>query len=158
MGIDDDFPNALYKAMVASGVDVPEQGRLLVTIADRDKDEALEIVRGFAEIGFTLFATKGTARFLKDHGVKAQSVKKIREGHPNILDLVSGHGVDLVVNTLSPERTQEREGARIRRASVERNIPCLTSLDTARALLMALSKRRDGGAPMCQPIDRYLSA
>jgi len=144
MGVDPDYSKALYKAMIASGVEIPTGGTLIATIADRDKDEAGDLIREFAGLGFRIYATGGTHKYLENMGVSATPVKKISEGGPNIIDLIRSGEIDLVVNTLSPERNPEREGARIRRASVELNIPCLTSLDTARALLLALSSRREG--------------
>jgi carbamoyl-phosphate synthase large subunit len=144
MGVDPDYSKALYKAMVAAGVEVPTRGALIATIADRDKQEAGELIRSFAELGFRIYATGGTHRHLRQIGVAATPVKKISEGSPNIVDLIRSGEVHLVLNTLSPEKNPEREGARIRRASVELAIPCLTSLDTARALLLALSSRREG--------------
>jgi carbamoyl-phosphate synthase large subunit len=155
MGIDPDYSKALYKAMVASGVGVPSRGTLIATIADRDKEDASELIREFTELGFRVYATAGTQRHLERAGVTATPVKKISEGSPNIIDLVRSGEIDLVLNTLSPERNPEREGARIRRASVELNIPCLTSLDTARALLLALSSRKEGEEFPLVPINEF---
>jgi carbamoyl-phosphate synthase large subunit len=157
MGIDTDYPTALYKAMVASGVEVPSSGGLIATIADRDKEEAGELIRDFAELGFRIYATAGTQVYLSKIGVESRLVRKIHEGSPNIADLVRSGEIHLVLNTLSPERNPEREGARIRRASVEHAIPCLTSLDTARALLFALSSRRGRGEFTLLPIHEYVS-
>ena len=157
MGVDPDYPTALYKAMVASGVEVPERGALIATIADRDKEEAGELIREFAELGFRIYATGGTQAHLQKIGVESTPVKKIHEGSPDITDLVRSGEIHLVINTLSPERNPEREGARIRRASVEHAIPCLTSLDTARALLFALSGRRGKGEVTALPIQDYVA-
>ncbi len=156
MGIDRDYSKALYKAMIASGIEMPEGGTLIVTVADRDKEEAGELVRQFAELGFRIHATRGTQEHLEKIGVAATPVKKISEGSPNIIDLVRSGEIDLVLNTLSPEKNPEREGARIRRASVEHSIPCLTSLDTARALLLALTSRQGGGDFDLLPIQEYV--
>ena len=93
LGIDTDFSRALYKAMVASGIDVPAGGKgaaLLVTLADGDKDEALPIIQDFASLGFQLYATTGTARFLEAHGLTVTAAKKISEGTPNLLGLDPG--------------------------------------------------------------------
>ncbi|HOF89567.1 MAG TPA: carbamoyl-phosphate synthase large subunit [Armatimonadota bacterium] len=144
MGVDPSYPHALYKAMVGSHIDVPLRGSMIATIAERDKPRALPIIRRFRELGFKVYATRGTALFLIQHGVDAQSVAKISQGSPHLLDLIREEKIDLLLNTLSPEKTVEQEGARIRRASVEHNIPCLTSLDTAEALLLALEARRAG--------------
>jgi len=156
MGIDVDYSKALYKAMVAAGVGVPSGGTLIATIADRDKEEAGELIRELAELGFRVYATRGTQQYLEKIGVAATPVKKISEGSPNIIDLVRSGEIHLVLNTLSPERNPEREGARIRRASVEHSIPCLTSLDTARALLFALTSQRKTGELTSLPIQEYV--
>jgi carbamoyl-phosphate synthase large subunit len=162
MGTDLDYPRALYKAMVAAGVDVPAKGSLIATIADADKEEALPVIRRFADLGFKIWATEGTARFLNDMGVEATRVNKIHQGENNLVDLIHDGKVDLLLNTISKDRQTEREAALIRRASVEHGIPCLTSLDTAQALLTALGSRDDasgsGNRPHCLPIDEYLKA
>jgi carbamoyl-phosphate synthase large subunit len=156
MGIDDDFAPALYKAMVASGYDVPRQGAILVTIADRDKAEAASIIKGFAEMGYRIYATEGTAKYLNSVGVAAVPVKKIEDGHPNVLDLVMNKDVVLLINTPTGGRRPHRDGMMIRRASVEHGVPCLTSLDTARALLLALTARRGENHFQSQAIQDYL--
>jgi carbamoyl-phosphate synthase large subunit len=160
MGIDRDYPRALYKAMVAAGIDVPAKGSLIATVADADKDEALPVIRRFADLGFKIYATEGTARFLNDMGVEATRVNKIHQGDANLVELIQDGKVDLLLNTISKDRQTEREAALIRRASVEHGIPCLTSLDTAQALLTALASRDDHGAhrsrPHCLPVDGYL--
>jgi carbamoyl-phosphate synthase large subunit len=157
MGIDLDYPTALYKAMVASGVEVASEGALIATIADRDKEEAGELIREFANLGFSVYATAGTQAYLQSIGVESIVVKKIHEGSPNIADVIRSGKVRLVLNTLSPERNPEREGARIRRASVEHAIPCLTSLDTARALLLALTSRKRTEEFSLLPIHEYVA-
>ena len=156
MGVDDSYSKALYKAMVAAGIDISTSGSLLVTIADQDKEESVGIVKGFVDLGYSLYATEGTAKFLKAQGVDATPVCKIGERSPNLVDLIRGGKVDLLINTLSKDKKIEREGAQIRRASVEHGIPCLTSLDTARALLYALSSRKEGETFGCLTIDKYV--
>jgi carbamoyl-phosphate synthase large subunit len=104
-----------------------------------------------------VYATRGTHEYLSSIGVNSIPVQKIHEGSPNIDDLIRSGEIDLVINTISPDRNPEREGARIRRASVEHNIPCLTSLDTARALLLALSGRRQHGDITAVPIHEYVA-
>jgi carbamoyl-phosphate synthase large subunit len=160
LGQDVDYPRALYKALLAAGIDIPAQkGALLATIAEDDKAEALPILREFAEVlGFRLFATAGTWRFLRAHGIEAERVNKIHEGGPNLIDLIQGGRVDVLINTTSKDRVVEREGALIRRASVERGVPCLTSLDTARALLLGLEARRSGDTMEVRTVDEYLGA
>jgi carbamoyl-phosphate synthase large subunit len=160
LGIDTEFSRALYKAMVASGIDVPHSGKsaaLLATIADADKEEALPIIRDFANLGFRLYATHGTAKFLTQNGLTVTHVNKISEGEPHLVDLIRGGKVSLLINTLSKDRKTEQEGTQIRRASVEHSIPCLTSLDTARALHYALAARRVGEEFRVIPIDQYVT-
>ncbi|NIM07301.1 MAG: carbamoyl-phosphate synthase large subunit [Armatimonadetes bacterium] len=157
MGVDPEYPLALYKAMVASGMEVPKKGGLLATIADRDKPEAHELVREFARMGYRVYATGGTSKYLSSQGLENILTKKIREGEPNVLDCIREGNVNFLVNTLSKHRpAEEREGARIRRASVEHSLPCLTSLDTARALLQALSARKEGDSISCRAISDYV--
>jgi carbamoyl-phosphate synthase large subunit len=153
MGIDRDFGKALYKAMVAAGIGVPRGGKIMATIADSDKEEALPIIKEFYERGFSIYATEGTAKFLQTHGIKAERVRKIAEGSPNAIDLIKRGEIKLVLNTMSKDGKVERDGAKIRRAAVEHEVPCLTSLDTARALLLAMESG-DGGFS-CLPIDQY---
>jgi carbamoyl-phosphate synthase large subunit len=150
MGIAKDYPTALRKAMTAAGIPVPNreecEGRcLLLTVADQDKEEALQHVRGFAELGFKIYGTSGTAAFLKQNGINAHSVRKLSEGRPNIIDQILDGGFDLIVNTVSENQKAELEGRLIRRAAVEHNVPIITSLDTTGALLTAIknSSRHD---------------
>ncbi len=156
MGVDSSYSKALYKAMVAAGIDVATSGSMLVTVADQDKEESIDIIKGFVDLGYSVHATKGTADFLNSKGVQAAAVNKISEGSPNLVDLIRSGNVSLLINTISKDKKIEREGAVIRRASVEHGIPCLTSLDTARALLYALSSRKEGETFGCLTIDKYV--
>ncbi|GAV25041.1 carbamoyl phosphate synthase large subunit [Carboxydothermus islandicus] len=134
MGVAQTFPEALYKALIASGIKVPLKGTVLATIADRDKEEAYSIIKKFADLGFRIFATEGTANFLTSKGLDVVKVKKLSEGTYNILDLLRDDQIQLVINTLTSGSQPEKEGFRIRRTAVELGVPCLTSLDTARAM------------------------
>jgi carbamoyl-phosphate synthase large subunit len=159
LGIDVDYPRALYKAMVASGIDVPRtaSGRaVLVTIADSDKEEAIQIASDFVKLGFRIYATAGTSKILQQHNIPVDAVKKISDGSPNLLDLIRNNKISLVINTVSKDRKAEQEGQIIRRATVEHSIPCLTSLDTARALHFALQSRSSGDSFTVVPIDQYV--
>jgi carbamoyl-phosphate synthase large subunit len=124
----------------------------LCSIADADKGEALPILRALHGLGLRLYATAGTAALLRESSIPVTTVQKLRDGHPNVVDVIQSGQVHLVVNTVSSSPTVAqagagvplRDGYEIRRASVERRIPCLTSLDTAQALVQALrSSRRD---------------
>ena len=130
---------------------------MIATIADADKPEAVPIIRDFELLGFRIFATEGTARFLNAHGIAAQEVKKLHDGEGNIVDLIKSGKINLLINTLSSDKRIEREATRIRRASVEVGVPCLTSLDTARALLMSLEARRQGNPFALATVDEYLN-
>src|SRR5213082_2805247 len=145
MGIAQDLPTAQYKAFLSTMQELPPDGAALCSIADADKGEALPILRGIHSLGLQLYATAGTAAFLRESGIPATTVQKLRDGHPNVVDVIRSGEVHLVVNTVSSSGPVAsngggaplRDGYEIRRASVERRIPCLTSLDTARALVQA---------------------
>jgi carbamoyl-phosphate synthase large subunit len=138
IGRDRNLAKALYKGLIASGMKIPTTGSILITVSDKDKEEALPMMRRFAELGFTMIATKGTAKYMESHGIPAIPVNKINESSPTVLDVIQQGKVDIVVNTLTRGKTPERDGFRIRREAVENGIPCLTSLDTLEALLCVL--------------------
>jgi len=138
MGIDFTFEAALAKALQAASLMLEPQGSVLFSIADRDKPEALPIIRQFAQGGYNLYATEGTASMIEAAGMPVKKItKKLNEGHPNVLDLIRSDIVEGVVNTVSGDRQPLRDGFEIRRAAAERRIPCFTSLDTARAVIQS---------------------
>jgi carbamoyl-phosphate synthase large subunit len=155
LGVDADCPPALYKALLASGLVFHRQGNILVTVADKDKEEMLPIIKGFSSLGYNIFATAGTARCLEKHGVAVAGVNKIQEGFPNITDLLRRGDIHLVINTLTKGKAPERDGFAIRRAAVEFAVPCLTSLDTARAIMEALGDLREGSDFPLVPLQEY---
>jgi carbamoyl-phosphate synthase large subunit len=145
MGIDKTYPAALRKALIAANLTVPDHnGKAFVSIADRDKAEALPILRELGAAGYEFYATGGTAQMLSEQGLKATAVSRISDDDQTIIELIRSHEVQLVINTITGGGGRMREGIeildgfKIRRAAVEANIPCLTSLDTARALVEAL--------------------
>ena len=142
MGIDYHYPRALYKAIIASGINIPDGGTLLLTAADKDKEELLDLARGYAELGFNLIATTGTAIFLRSAGLNVETVNKVSEDPPHILDLIKAGKINMVISTLTQGKLPERDGFKIRRSTVEHAIPCLTSLDTAGAVLEVLTVMR----------------
>ena len=144
MGVAPTYPDALAKAFRAAGVGMLTKGTALVTVADRDKEDAFPLIAWLAKAGFRLAATTGTALFLIEHGLAVEPVYKIGEGSPDVLDLLRSGRVDLVCNTLTRGKEPERDGFRIRRAAVEAGIPCLTSLDTLQAYLKALLGQSTG--------------
>ncbi|MEN3000520.1 MAG: carbamoyl-phosphate synthase large subunit [Armatimonadota bacterium] len=142
MGIDRTYAAALYKAMVAAGIHIPRKGRVLLTLADKDKAEGVALAQAFHARGFKLYATYGTARALQKAGLPVQIVPKIGQGKPDLLDYLVNRRIQLLINTVSPDRKAEQQGLVIRRAAVEYGIPCLTALDTAWALLQAMEARQ----------------
>ena len=141
MGIDHDFPTALYKALVGGGFRLPAGGKVLVTIADQDKSEALPYLEELSRLGYRLYATTGTLALLSTVGIPATPVYKLGEHRPHLVDLIRQGVFNLVINTISVGGHREREGFLIRRATVERGIMCFTSLDTLGAALEALRTR-----------------
>ncbi|GAC1314673.1 MAG: carbamoyl-phosphate synthase large subunit [Chloroflexota bacterium] len=154
MGLGDDVPEALSKALLAASAGLPAIGSaVLLSIAERDKDEAMPLVRRLAERGYDLVATEGTAaRIRRQLGLRVDAVtKKLREGHPNVVDVIVSGRVRAVVNTVTGERRPLVDGFVIRRTATERRVPCFTSLDTLRAAL-------DGavaGARGVRTVDEY---
>ncbi len=153
MGVDVTFEAALYKAMVASGLNVPAGGTFLLSIADADKDAIRPIVRQLAAAGFRFMATEGTATMLESMGIPVRMISKRLQGTPNVVSVIQDGEVQAVINSLTGGRAVLQDGFYIRRAAVERQIPCLTSLDTSRALATALSLPQD--AYHVRPLGAY---
>lgn len=139
MGRDLNFAKALYKGFIGSGMKIPPTGAIIATVADKDKEEAVGILRGFYDLGYKIVATGGTADALEKAGLRVERVHKLSEGSPNILDLIRNGEAHFVVNTLTKGKTPERDGFRIRREAVENGVVCMTSLDTVSALLHVLN-------------------
>lgn len=157
MGIARDLKKAILKGLHAAGMDLPRKGSIVATIADKDKAEAVPMLSEFAARGFKIMATAGTASALEQQGVPAWRVKKIREGSPNIVDLIREGHVDMVVNTLTHGRRPFSDGFHIRRAAVELNIPCLTSLDTLKVLLEVFKKGENEEPPQVRTLQEYVA-
>ncbi len=138
MGKDSTLEKALYKALVASGYKIPTYGSVLLTVADKDKEEALDIAKRFHTIGYRILATSGTASYLSQANIPAQIVNKIGAEKPSLLDVIRKGEAQFVINTLTKGKQPARDGFRIRRESVENGVACLTSLDTAKAILRVL--------------------
>ncbi|MGM9925307.1 MAG: carbamoyl-phosphate synthase large subunit [Bacillus sp. (in: firmicutes)] len=138
MGKDATLEKALYKGLVASGIQMKGHGSVLLTVADKDKQEALAIAKRFHNIGFQLIATSGTAAAIQEAGIPVKVVDKIDSEGPNLLDVIRNGEAQFVINTLTKGKQPERDGFRIRRESVENGIACLTSLDTADAILKVI--------------------
>ena len=139
LGGDDTLEKALYKALLASGVKIPLHGNVLLTVADADKQEGLKIAKRFSNIGYGIYATKGTANLLKENGIYVRTVNKVNEAEgENVVDVIRKGRINYVINTMSISKTANQDGFEIRRAAAENNISCFTSLDTANAILRVL--------------------
>ena len=139
LGSDVNLEKALYKALVASGIQIPMHGNVLMTIANEDKQEALQLAKRFANIGYGIYATKGTADLFEKEGLYVHRASKIEEGEKNnVVDIIRNGRVNFVINTMSSKENTRADGFLIRRVSAENNISCMTSLDTANALIKVL--------------------
>ncbi|MDE6221874.1 MAG: carbamoyl-phosphate synthase large subunit [Lachnospiraceae bacterium] len=143
LGIAKTFNEALYKAFLGAGIDLPRHKRMIITVKDADKGEAIEIGRRFEALGYTIYATRSTAKALNDAGVKAKKVNKIQQESPTVMDLILGHKIDLVIDTPTQGRDKSRDGFLIRRTSIETGVNCITALDTAKALATSLESKND---------------
>lgn len=148
MGRDAKLEKALYKGLIAAGMNIPTHGSVLVTVADKDKEEALELVQRFHQLGFKMLATSGTASYLEQEKIPVTKVNKLSEGTPNLLDLVRSGEVSFIINTLTKGKQPARDGFRIRREAVENGVVVFTSLDTARAMLTVLETITFASSPM----------
>ena len=145
MGIGRTYADALFKAIHGANMRIPDKGNILMTVADRDKEEAVRLAKGFIDLGYHIMATGGTGRYFTEHGVDCTVVNKISEGNPNCADFIREGKVDLMLNTLTYGKKPEREGFQLRRLAVEMGVPCLTSLDTAREVLHVVASRATAG-------------
>lgn len=141
MGIGKSYSEALYKAVCGAKMRVPGGGTILITVADRDKEEALELAHGFMDLGYHIIATEGTGKYFNERGMNVDIVRKIHESGQNIATLIRNGKIDLVVNTLTFGKHPERGGFNLRRMAVELAVPCLTSLDTAREVLRVFANK-----------------
>lgn len=156
LGIDVTYAGALLRGLIGAGIAPPPPGgRILLSVSDAEKSSAATVAESFADLGYEIFATPGTWRLLSGRNIPATRVNKISEGSPHVVDLIAGNGVDLVINDAEATSTALSDGYRIRRAAVEVGIACLTSLDTVRALLIALEARSDL-APTVRPLQDFV--
>ena len=144
LGIAKTFDEALYKAFLGSGVNLPKHKKMIITVNDADKKEAISIGRRFEALGYEIYATRSTAKVLNENGVKAIKVNKLSQEAPTVIDLILEHKIDIVVDTPTQGRDKTRDGFLIRRYAIETGVNCFTSLDTVNALLTSLeSKAKD---------------
>ena len=143
MGIDYHYARALYKAIIGSGIHVPTKGCILFTVADKDKEEMKQLAKAFSELGFEIAATEGTAKAIQSMGIDAEIVGKVHERSSDIIQMIKNGKINMVINTLTQGKHSAKDGFKIRRATVEHGIACLTSLDTAWEVLRVLSFMRE---------------
>lgn len=138
LGISESFNEALYKAFLGAGVNLPKHKNMIMTVKDADKEELVPIARRFEALGYRIYATRNTAKVLQEHGVKAIRTNKLEQPAPNLMDLILGHKIDLVIDTPEQGVEHAKDGFIIRRNAIETGVNVLTSLDTARALVTSL--------------------
>ncbi|SDB18082.1 carbamoyl-phosphate synthase large subunit [Eubacterium oxidoreducens] len=148
LGIAKTFNEALYKAFLGAGVILPKHKQMIMTVKDADKEEAVGVAKRFEALGYKIYATRSTAKYFQEHGIKALRVNKISQESPNVMDLILGHKIDLVIDTPTQGRDKSRDGFLIRRYSIETGIHCLTSLDTANALALSLETSHESLTPI----------
>ncbi|MCR5355346.1 MAG: carbamoyl-phosphate synthase large subunit [Lachnospiraceae bacterium] len=144
LGIGKTFNEALYKAFLGAGVNVTKYKQMIMTVADKDKPEAVGVAKRFADLGYKIYATRSTAKYLQEHGIDALWVNKISQESPNVMDLILGHKIDLVIDIpTTGHGDKSRDGFLIRRNAIETGVYCITAMDTANALATALETQLD---------------
>ena len=138
LGIAKTYHEALYKAFLGAGINLPKYKKMILTVNKQDREEAVDLGRRLVALGYQIFATDGTAKSLRDNGIPATIIPKIEQGTPNVLDLILSHEIDMVINTPTQGRNKQRDGFLIRRTSIETGVTCFTALDTAAALLTSM--------------------
>ena len=138
LGIAETFNEALYKAFLGAGIKLPQHKNMIITVKEEDHEEVVDIARRFEKIGYRIYATRGTAKTLKEHGVKCIRTNKLEQPSPNLMDLILGHKIDLVIDTPAQGVEHSQDGFLIRRNAIETGVNVLTSLDTATALITSL--------------------
>lgn len=138
LGVSKNFNAALYKAFLGSGIDLPKHKKMILTVKDSDKLDAVDIGRRFQALGYKIYSTRSTCKVLNENGVDAEPINKIEQSSPTLLDLILQHDIDLVIDTPNQGIDKSRDGFLIRRHAIETGVTCLTSLDTAAALLTSL--------------------
>ena len=149
LGIDKTFNGALYKAFQGAGVELPKYKQMIMTVKDADKPEAVGVAKRFEKLGYKIYATRSTAKYLQEHGVNALSVNKISQESPNVMDLILGHKIDLVIDTPTQGNgDKSRDGFLIRRNAIETGVYCITAMDTANALAHSLETASEKKTPV----------
>ena len=143
LGISKDFNEALYKAFLGAGMNLPRFRQMIITVRDQDKGEIIDIARRYANVGYTIYSTLGTAEVLQENGIPVRRVNRLSQESPTVMDLILGHRIDLVIDTPTQGHDKSRDGFLIRRTAIETGVTTITALDTARALVSALEHQAE---------------
>ncbi len=143
LGLADSYGLAFFKSQEATQTSLPVEGTVLITIADRDKDRIIQVARNFKDMNFRIVATAGTGKFLMEHGIEAETIKKIYEGRPNIVDAIKNGDINLVINTPAGKQS-EYDDSYIRKNAIKYKIPYITTTSAALAATQGIAERRSG--------------
>ena len=155
MGIDYDFSSAVSKALISAGLMLPKESSVLLSIADKDKPDARTLIEQLSQSGCRFYATEGTATMIDELGFEVIAItKRLGEGHPNVVDIITDGSVDGVINTVTGDREVLQDGFSIRRVAAEKGVPCFTSIDTARAVAESMNRPTDYYNVL--PLEKYL--
>jgi carbamoyl-phosphate synthase large subunit len=154
LGIADSFGLAFFKSQEATQVPLPLEGTVLITIADRDKQGALEAAKRFAELNFTILATEGTKKYLKKYGIKSQFIKKVKDGRPNIVDALKNGEINLIINT-PRGKLSEVDDSYIRKEAIKHKILYITTTTAALAATKGIAARRQNGNAQVKSLQAY---
>ena len=137
LGLSKFFGEAFYKAQEATQTRLPLEGTALISVSNRDKGEVVEIAKDFADAGFQIIASKGTAKLLNENGIEAECIKKLQEGRPNMLDLITNDKIDIIVNTPSGKESKD-DDSYLRKAAIKKKVPYMTTMAAARAAVKGI--------------------
>jgi carbamoyl-phosphate synthase large subunit len=139
MGIDEDFGLAYAKAQSASNNTIPTEGRIFISVKDKDKAQTVDIAKKLALLGFSLVATRGTARYLSDNGITVETINKVTEGRPHVVDLIKNREVQFIINTVTGTHAQ-KDSYSIRRSALQYRVPYTTTISGAKAVVKAIER------------------
>ena len=151
LGISTDYNEALYKAFLGAGIKLPKYKQVIITVKDTDKSEVVDIAKRFDRLGYTIYATRSTAKVIGENGVPVRRVNKLSQESPTVMDLILGHRIDLIIDTPTQGFDKRRDGFMIRRTAIETGVNVFTSIDTASALLTSMENEKANLFPL--PID-----
>ncbi|MCR4744961.1 MAG: ATP-grasp domain-containing protein, partial [Lachnospiraceae bacterium] len=151
LGISKDYNEALYKAFLGAGIKLPKYKQVIITVKDTDKSEVVDIARRFDRLGYTIYATRSTAKAIGENGIPVRRVNKLSQESPTVMDLILGHRIDLIIDTPTQGFDKRRDGFLIRRTAIETGVNVFTSIDTAAALLTSMENEKANLFPL--PID-----